>query len=95
MCIYMNRETTNQLNSQWEGGRVLPSVVPSQTMASISLWQTDTRATTKLDFLWGSFLLEKMRACESLGQTRRRLVMEIAQRSSISKAQYCLKTAGP
>lgn len=95
MCIYMNRETTNQLNSQWEVGRVLPSVVPSQTMASISLWQPDTRATTKLDFLWGSFLLEKMRACESLGQTRRRLVMEIAQRSSISKAQYCLKTAGP
>lgn len=37
MCIYMNRETTNQLNSQWEGGRVLPSVVTSQTMASISL----------------------------------------------------------
>lgn len=95
MCIYMNRETTNQLNSQWEVGRVLPSVVPSQTMASISLWQPDTRATTKLDFLWGSFLLERMRACESLGQTRRRLVMEIAQRSSISKAQYCLKTAGP
>lgn len=59
MCIYMNRETTNQLNSQWEGGRVLPSVVTSQTMASISLWQTDTRATTKLDFLWGFFFLKK------------------------------------